>query len=77
MTEQATFGTDESTTTESGKNSAADHHDALDLDEDHPLTYFRAAVRDDWPSATEARAVVGEDGPYLHVTFDRDRPPRG
>jgi hypothetical protein len=77
MTEQTTFGTgNESTADESGERGAADHPDALDLD-DHPLASFRAALLDDWESVAEARAVAGEDGPRIRVTFDRDRPPRG
>lgn len=77
MTEQTTFGTDESTAAESGERSAADPPDAPDLDDNHPLARFRAAVLEDWESATEARPVAGDDGPRLRVTFDRDRPPRG
>jgi hypothetical protein len=77
MTEQTTFGADESTASESGERSAADRPDALDLDDDHPLANFRAALLDDWESVAEARAVAGDDGPRLRVAFDRDRPPRG
>ena len=75
MTEQATFGAESEST--ANENSAAEHRDDLDLDDDHPLANFRAAVLDDWESATEARAVAGDDGPRLRVAFDRDRPPRG
>jgi hypothetical protein len=80
MTEQTTFDAEtdsESTPSESAGRGAADHPDAPDLDDDHPLANFRAAVLDDWESATEARAVAGGDGLRLRVAFDRDRPPRG
>jgi hypothetical protein len=80
MTEQTTFGTDSESTpneSESGERGAADHPEALDLDDDHPLASFRAALLGDWESVAEARAVAGNDGPRLRVTFDRDRPPRG
>ena len=75
MTEQATFGAESESTAD--ENSAVEHRDDLDLDDDHALANFRAAVLDDWESVTEARPVAGDDGPRLRIVFDRDRPPRG